>query len=157
MTRDDATALAVKIHQTWPRGLNAEIWEEELADYHTGPAGTAYVRLRRTSSRPPSIAEFHAEYCTHLDHQPGPEHPDCPVCDNTGTKPVTDHRRHRTGCTSTAPVDHKDDCHCHAIEPCHCPWGTNTATIITRIHAHNTRELDRTRGARSPSALSPSI
>jgi hypothetical protein len=130
MTRDDAEQLAVKIHQTWPRGIAAHIWEEELAQLDSGRANTAYVRLRRTEQHPPTIPRFLAEYNQLDTTDPRPAHDHCDHCANTGDIATIDHDPAGNYLGTT-------------VAPCHCPWGNDRRQIHARIIEHNTRELDR--------------
>jgi hypothetical protein len=130
MTRDEATDLAIRITQSWQRGLATNIWEEELTLLDYARAGTTIARLRRTEIHPPNIARFHDTYNSiDTTGDLGPTHPDCTTCDNTGWQPVTrlvDGETHTTGVT-----------------PCHCPWGTERQTIHATIIRRNQQELTR--------------
>lgn len=67
MTPQEATDLAVRIDQSFPRrkgweGVSVDIWADRLEELDAGRAGTAYGRLLAKMTQAPSISEFLAEY-----------------------------------------------------------------------------------------------
>lgn len=88
----EAADLATRISQTWPRGVNASVWEEVLTELDGGAAGTAYVRLRSSETNAPSIAKFMETYrsirSTQMPAEPAAR---CLICDGTGWEPAADH------------------------------------------------------------------
>jgi hypothetical protein len=86
MTPTEAADLAVRIAQTFT-GPNARTWEEELLELDPGPAGTAFVRLRREHDGRLSIKQFHDTYrslvSTDASNRPDP----CPTCQDSGWCP----------------------------------------------------------------------
>ena len=125
MTHDEATKLAVRISQIWPRGgLSTEVWETELRQYTFGRARDALAMLKTTEERAPTIARFVSAYGA----TGGPSLlVECTTCDGGGWVEVTDERRHGQHCLE--PGDRSSygepgDCNCRAVEPCpHCAAG----------------------------------
>lgn len=136
MNRDEASNLATRISQTWPRGLNTSVWEDEMQHLDAGRAGTAIERLRRTEQHPPSIARFWAEYraVNTTDGSNRPQIADCDECQNTGTAPVTGTVRCADGTDIVIDV---------GVGPCRCPRGRDTEDMLRGIVAGNDAELDR--------------
>ena len=89
MDRTKASALAQRLCETWPGSITTrnilEVWADELEPLDEGTVGTVLVRLRRTETNRPSIAEFHAHYRNTAtaanDPYPGSH---CEHCDGTG-------------------------------------------------------------------------
>lgn len=133
MTPIEATDLAVRLGQTWPRsGIAMPVWEEELVELDRGRATTAFVRLRRVLRTAPSIAEFLTEYRA-VDITDGGtrrQHGDCAKCTNTGVIPVAP--EHPDGIEQT-----------RGVRPCDCPFGDERRPSLERIIARNAAELDR--------------
>lgn len=135
MTRNDASDLATRINQAWPRGLATAVWEEELTPLDAGRAGTAIARLRRTETSL-SIARFWTEYRTinTTDGSNRPQHPDCTKCENTGTAPITENVKCADGTFIELDT---------AAGPCICPRGRDMEPILGSIVDGNQAELDR--------------
>jgi hypothetical protein len=135
MTRQEATDLATRINQTWPRGLATTVWEEELAPLDAGRAGTAIARLRRTEQTL-SIARFWTEYRTinTTDGSTRPHIADCNLCQNTGTAPVSGMVKCADGTMLEMDV---------AVGPCTCPRGRDMENTLRGIVDGNQAELDR--------------
>jgi hypothetical protein len=130
MTRNEATDLAIRIAQSWQRGLATSIWEEELLELDHGRAGTTIARLRRSETHPPNIARFHDMYNTiDADNHHEQTHPNCATCDNTGWQPHVEH------------IDNEE--YTTGVTPCRCPWGTDRRQIHADIIRRNTNELTR--------------
>jgi len=129
----EATDLAVRIGQTWPRsGIAPQVWEEELVELDHGRAGTAFVRLRRELRSAPSIAEFLTEYRA-VDIADGgtrPRFADCATCGNAGVVHVSP-----DAADGRMLLD--------GVKPCRCPRGDERRAGIERIIARNAAELDR--------------
>lgn len=135
----EASDLATRISQTWPRsGPATGIWEEELALLHHKQAETAYFKIRRVAKSAPSIAEFMDAY----QALGGPPVDDsCSSCHGLGWVEVDerDARRHGPACSL------RDDptlaCACRAVdEPCRCKAGDRARVQQAAI--------DRRRGER---------
>lgn len=91
MTEPEAEDLAARIVRTWRGAPPADVWVEELVRLDAGAAGTAFARLRRESTRAPSIAEFLATYRTLRTQDGGTrEVYDCSHCDGAGWVPTAD-------------------------------------------------------------------
>ena len=84
MTETEAIDLAARISQTWRSGPPASVWEEELVELDAGQAGTAFVRLRRTSTRAVSVAEFYDTYRAVKPTDASTPRVECPRCDTSG-------------------------------------------------------------------------
>jgi hypothetical protein len=137
MTRDEATDLATRISQTWPRGVSAAVWEEELAELDAGRAGTTLVKLRRVAKHAPSIAEFWEMYQTVNTSDRSTRPDDCPLCDNQGTVASLEPR---TVVVDGETVSFEAWGPCRA---CRCEWGRAKADALAKAAAGNARELDR--------------
>jgi GAF domain-containing protein len=135
MTHNEAAQLATRISQTWPRGLQTVVWEEELAQLDAGRAGTAIERLRRLEQHPPSIARFYAEYHAIQSHDASTRPPrrDCETCQNTGWAQVP-------GIVETATGPEEMDV---GVKPCRCPWGQEREHVHQTIRDWNHAELER--------------
>lgn len=137
MTRDEATDLATRISQTWPRGVSAAVWEEELAELDAGRAGTTLVKLRRVAKHAPSIAEFWEMYQTVNTSDRSTRPADCTICDNQGTVATLEQR------TVTVDGDPVTFDAWGPCRPCRCEWGRAKADPLAKAAAANARELDR--------------
>jgi hypothetical protein len=85
MKRQEAEDLAARMSRTWKGGPPADVWLEELEQLDAGPAGTAYARLRRESTRAPSVAEFIKTYRSVVTVDGGTAVGEtCEVCDGQG-------------------------------------------------------------------------
>lgn len=63
MRPPEAFALAERIAQTWPTmRIPTRLWADRLVELDEGTAGTAYIRLVDSESRPPTIATFVSAY-----------------------------------------------------------------------------------------------
>lgn len=144
MTPQQAIDLATRISQTWPRGIGANVWEEELLALEEGRAGTAFVKLRRTTKSAPSIAEFFEVYLSLHTEDRSTRPDDCARCDNQGT--VAALVRTDSGAEVWGPV-----------VACSCEWGRLKADALAKAVSWNARELDRVFPARhqTPSAPAP--
>lgn len=58
---DDCARLVNRITATWPTGVRGVIWTDVLRDLDYTTAREAYVRLRDTHDRPPSVKAFRDE------------------------------------------------------------------------------------------------
>lgn len=95
MDRSKASALAQRLCDTWPGSITTrnilEVWTDELEPLDEGTVGTVLVRLRRTETNRPSIAEFHAHYRNTAtaanDPYPGAH---CGTCDGNGWQFTTE-------------------------------------------------------------------
>lgn len=126
MTRDEAAALATNIKQTWTGGIPTGAWEDELMRLDAGRAGTTFVQLRRELERSPSIAQFLARYGA-MDTG-GPNHADCPRCDNHGWLTVW---------ADEVGGDTR------GVTPCRCPWGQAVEQSHRNALERNAAELAR--------------
>jgi len=116
MNTHEAEDLAVKIAQTWPKGIAAHIWEEELLPLDTGRAGTAFVKLRREAKYPPTIADFLERYNA-IQTDPA-DRVECKYCDTSGW--VDKIGYHGPNCGTR--TGHACNCR-NGVEPCACPEG----------------------------------
>lgn len=144
MNRTEASDLATRISQTWPRGIGANVWEDELVDLEVGRAGTAFVKLRRTARSAPSIAEFFEMYSSLHTEDRSTRPDDCPRCDNQGT--VATMIRTDSGAEVWGPVS-----------ACSCEWGRRKADALAKAAAWNVRELDRIFPARHDTPSAPPV
>lgn len=128
MNTSDAEDLAVRISQTWPGGLGADMWLEDIRDLDAGRVGTTLVKLRRERVKPPTVAEFLARYAQ-IDTA-RPVHPDCSYCANHGWKTLW----------ATTTDGHE---YSPGVEPCHCQWGDDRRPAHRTAIEANTNELDR--------------
>jgi len=113
---EQARELAARIVSTWAGGPTAEVWIEELVLLDEGPAGTAFVRLRRELERAPSVRRFLEAYRS-LHTTRAPVRVECSRCDGSGWFERTEHGPgcpRRKGATA---------CACTAVLPCSCPAG----------------------------------
>lgn len=135
MNNQDATDLATRINQAFPRGLQTAVWEEELTPLDAGRAGTAIARLRRTETNL-TIARFWAEYRTinTTDASSRPQIADCNDCQNTGNAP----NREMVKCADGTFLEMDI-----SVGPCHCPRGRDNEQTLTGIVDNNHAELDR--------------
>ena len=86
---NEAEGLLTRMNQTWRVPFGHE-WESVFETMDAGRAGTAFVRLRDTEERAPTIAKFKAAY--EAVRGPTVHEPRCPVCDGTGRRaPDGDH------------------------------------------------------------------
>lgn len=89
MTYDECEGLLTRMGQCWRVPFGAE-WSTVFESMDAGRAGTAFIRLRDSEERPPSIAKFKAAYGAiqgETSHEPR-----CRVCDGTGRRaPDGDH------------------------------------------------------------------
>lgn len=129
MTPTEATDLALRIAQTWPRGIATQVWEEELVELDAGRAGTALAKLRRSEKNAPTIAVFFEVYQTISTTDRSTKPTDCDTCGNTG---VTARLVMHEGVEIWGPVS-----------PCRCPWGEAKAPALAKAVLENERELDR--------------
>ena len=138
MRPDQATDLAGRISQYWPRGLQTEIWEKRLRRYDYDLAIKALDVMADTLRHPPVIADFTQHY-----RAPAVEHVECDDCGGGGWASVHDDRRHGPRCTrrlgnasdDDSYLDDPNDCHCHAAEPCHCPAGIAVRPSYAKLTA----------------------
>jgi hypothetical protein len=149
MTRDEATDLATRISQTWPRGVSAAVWEDELVELDAGRAGTTLVKLRRVAKHAPSIAEFWEMYQSVNTSDRSTRPPDCSSCDNQGTVASLEPR---TVEVDGAPVEIEA---WGPVRPCRCEWGQAKADGMAKAVAANGRELDRLFPARHQQPATP--
>lgn len=87
MNYTDAENLLTRMGQCWRVPFGQE-WHEAFKDLDAGRAGTAFVRLRDTEERPPTIAKFKGAYQSirgETKHEPR-----CEVCDGTGLRAPDD-------------------------------------------------------------------
>ena len=80
MNHNEADNLVMRMADAWGR-VPGEEWNTYLAGLDAGKAGTAFIRLRNSSRRFPSIAEFGEAYGGVRDETP---HEPCKFCDGTG-------------------------------------------------------------------------
>lgn len=131
MNTAQASALALKIAQTWTRGPSPDIWEEELAPLDHARAEEAYRQLRREAKHPPVIADLLERYNRlrgSAGAPTGPRDPDCFGCYDTGWVTCTDHPRHGghwQGREDRRPVSPNGpaECMCNIVRPCRCGTG----------------------------------
>lgn len=114
--------------QRWSR-IRTDQWAEALQAIDEGVAGTAFARLRASSPKCPSIADF-LSACRHLDtNDRSTREPDCDHCGNTGWEPMPD-------------ID--IDGHPYSqVGPCRCRRGRAarvTAETIARVNGYPPRE-----------------
>jgi len=117
MTEGEAIDLASRIANTWRSGPPASVWEEELIDLDAGQAGTAFVRLRRTSTRAVSVAEFYDTYRAVRPTDASTPRDECAMCDTSGwiyTTPYVVKRGER-------------DIEYTQVRPCSCSTGQQMA------------------------------
>jgi len=110
MNGHQATDLAVRLCQSFPKGPPAQDWEEHLTPLDEGRANTARVRLvAKGISFGQYIPDFLAMYrqvdTTVTDRHREP----CKTCDDSGWKDAPDYENH--GCTYTS------------VQPCNCGEG----------------------------------
>lgn len=129
MNTTESEDLAVRLSQTWPKGLPAPAWDDALRNLDAGGAGTAYVRLRATVSliTGPSIADFLSTYNS-LNTKPYEPRPNCETCGGNGWEPVWT--------TNDEGVEYSN-----GVTPCRCPSGRQREEVHQRIIDHNEREL----------------
>lgn len=122
MNRQEATELATKFSQTWPRGPVTQVWEEELAECDAGRAGTAFAKMRRELEHAPSVAKFFSFY--RALHVAGDE-PACSQCGGAGAVPPSDPIVvHGRFCASHGG----GGCDCTGVAAwCRCPEGRRLA------------------------------
>jgi hypothetical protein len=149
MTRDEAADLATRISQTWPRGVSAAVWEDELIELDAGRAGTTLVKLRRVAKHAPSIAEFWEMYQSVNTSDRSTRPDDCRVCDNQGTVATLEKR---TTEVDGHPVEFEAWGPC---SPCRCEWGRAKADALAKAATANARELDRLFPTRHQQAATP--
>jgi hypothetical protein len=80
----EAEILLMRMSQSWRAPFDGE-WYEFFADLDAGKAGTAFVRLRDSEERPPTIAKFRQAYSA-LRGDTSSHEPKCPACDGTGMR-----------------------------------------------------------------------
>jgi len=81
MIPQDASTIAVKLSQAWPRSsIATDVWEEELAPLDRGRAEETVRQLRRTEEHAPSIARFLSAYRNLAGT--APIEWICPTCNN---------------------------------------------------------------------------
>lgn len=115
MNNNAAEILAAKISQTWGKAPS-DAWIDFLCELEDeGRAGTAYVRLRDTCQRLPSMAEFRQAYNA-VRGETKPERL-CPECDGCGMVPEEDPA---TGMNKPDSV------------PCHCEAGDRMVRLIAQ-------------------------
>lgn len=113
MMRPAALALINKMEATWPDTRWSQVridqWAEILENIDEGHAGTAFVRLRSSSEKCPSMAEFVKSARSVAATQPAENVDECDWCDGTGWADgggftTDDGRRYTsvTPCTCTA-------------------------------------------------------
>lgn len=134
----EAADLAVRITQAWPgRGVDASIWERRLEDLDAGAAGTAFVRLLDTETRPPSIARFVDTYRAIRATQVRVEERErCDRCGGSGWERAADHVRTDAGGNE---VDR-----CSTVAPCRwCGAGKQAGPVhmaVLRANGHLLRD-----------------
>ena len=126
MTPTEANDLAVRIVNTWPRGPGIEIWADVLIELHTGPAGTAYIRLRNDTDNAPSVHRYLTVYrALHTAASDAK----CEHCGNDGTITGPEFVRHGHTYQSAIPCPH-------------CEHGRHAARWMKRHHdEHPTKPL----------------
>lgn len=129
MTPRESEDLAVRLSQTWPKGLPAPAWDDAIRHLDAGVAGTAFVRLRAgvSTTTGPTVADFLAAYSA-LDTKRPDQYADCDHCGGTGWQPVT------------TPSPHGVE-YDTGVTPCRCPRGRNREDTHRRIIDHNANEL----------------
>lgn len=114
MTPAAAETLAVKISQTWPKGPPVDVWVEDITDLDEGAAGTAFVKLRRESQYPPTIAQFRATTLSLKTVDASNRREPCPHCDDSGWVDAPDRIW-------------PDERHSTQVQPCECREGRQRA------------------------------
>lgn len=115
MTPTEAETLAVRMVRTWRGGPPADVWLEELTPLDAGAAGTAYARLRRSQTKPPTVAEFIKCYHSLVMVDGGrPALEECDRCEGTGWVEADPFYRNQTA-LGERPTSQ--------VEPCSCGEG----------------------------------
>lgn len=109
MNRDTADVLAKRIINCWRGGPPLVEWIDELERLDEGPAGTTFVRLRRSIEHAPSIARFMAEYNSLHTDDASTRGPVCGWCDNTGWTQTRPHQAHGVAYSGVEPCDRCDE------------------------------------------------
>jgi hypothetical protein len=137
MHRDDCARLVNLVVSTWPSGVKGHVWTEALIGYDYDLARAAYVDLRDSDEKPPSVARFIAAYHrarTAADESDANATPfRCALCDGTGLVSSPPERAHNPRHC------HGDPCFCTATEACRCSAGKPMIAMIDRIIEHNGR------------------
>lgn len=131
MTQREATELAERIIKTWPSGPRQGIWFDVLSECERGTAAAAYVHLRDTVDRAPSIAAFRAQYRAQRPPRDTTTAAVCSTCDGTGLRSA----RQPIGTTTYDVVVACGD----------CPAGIAAARTLRRIDEANAADVGHTR------------
>jgi hypothetical protein len=121
--------LSTQIMRSWPKMLiGPDIWEEALAPFDAGAAGTALVRLRNETKFPPSIQEFVSTIRSLGPTGPRRDTHDCPRCGGDGLITM---------------VQRIHDVEYEVQTPCLCEHGEDARAMLDKITAANTEVLGR--------------
>jgi hypothetical protein len=122
MTPAQAEDLAVKLTQRWRTMGPVDELAADIETLDAGAANTAYVRLRRTATHPPSIADY-LTLAHSLDmHDAGNRPPACLVCDGHGWVQAADLVQ-----TDGAGNERRNT----QVQPCRCSEGQRRAASRT--------------------------
>lgn len=131
MNQQDATDLATRYYNTWPKGPAAYLWGDTFRDLDAGTVGTAWARLTKTEAHL-TIPRFHETYnqLNTQDRSTRPDRGKCDTCEGHGWnhKETVNEHGHVTN---------------HWAEPCHCPNGRDREQVHRQIADWNNNELDR--------------
>lgn len=137
MDRSKAAALAQRLCDTWPGSITTrsiiEVWTDELEHLDEGTVGTVLVRLRRTETNRPSIAEFHAHYRNTMTAANDPIGGHCATCDGSGWQITTPQ-------PTVVLKGHRDDVSIGVVKPCNCRNGRRRDEPFQRARILNDKD-----------------
>lgn len=124
--------ISTQIMVTWPgMKIPPQVWEEALAPFDMGAAGTALVRLRAELKYAPSIAEFIGTIRSLGPTGPRRDVQDCTRCGGDGL-------------VTMAQLIH--DVEYEVQTPCMCENGEDARVMLDAVLAANTEVLGRSPG-----------
>lgn len=133
MNPTEAAQLADTLTRSWPqRGVDPDVLATKLATMDYLPALNAIAALADREERPPSIAQFSAEYRAHAAPLRTYLREDCARCGGSGWEIIETQRPGYPTPTT-------------GVVPCRCSNGRLVTEAHQRAVEHNETELRRTR------------
>lgn len=138
MNASSTAQLVNLMISTWPIGVRGHVWTETIHPLDFDHAHAAYIALRDTEERPPSVARFMAAYHAQTTADEAPD--DCELCDGTGWLAIEGPEAHNP---RTCRAKEPDDCYCTGVTACRCTQGQRRAEVQRRIVALNAETMRR--------------
>jgi len=136
MNPNDCARLVNLLVSTWPSGVKGHVWTDTLGALDYDPARSAYVSLRDSEERPPSVARYLAAYRAERALDDTHDAAYCELCGGDGWATSPPERAHNPRTCRPTP---DRPCMCTAVEPCRCSAGQANRDVHRRIIEANER------------------